>query len=380
MFTPLTFEQVAANAVCVDKDPRTGLQIYSYEKCCYDSSDLKKRCRGIVVDKNNDIVMEAFGFTPELTSDDEQVRKFLTETKDYKFYESKEGTIVRVFFNTMPSGYETMFVSTHRKLNAATSYWSSDTSFGNLFRQGIERLFPKNGMQDFKKKLNTDYQYMFLISSTHENRIVCEAPKKVCVYHVGTYTGPGKLDTIHDVGVPKPVELEFGDYDADKIIEYVENLDTTCFQGIVAFAPNNQQFKILNKHYKELYDIRANRSDVVLRYLELCRDEVKLPIFMSIYPNLERRFKSAEQYVQNQLIYYLHDVYIGRHIRKEVIKLDAQEHYCVKECHKWYRNQRSQGNTRAKVTRGKVREIFEQQVGWAISKMLVRYYNHCNRY
>ena len=190
----------------VQQDEATGLHLYSYNNCDVSSeseNDLKD-CRGIILDKNGDLVSKGFPFTNEVvinkntfndsvkTVDEDVLGEHVIKSCDV--FESHEGAIIRVFCYQ-----DKWFVSTNRRLNAFKSKWSSRESFGEIFVKSLEaesnrnELFKntlQNGKEDilsnFTESLDKSKQYMFLIANTTDNRIVCNAPDTNEIFHVNT--------------------------------------------------------------------------------------------------------------------------------------------------------------------------------------------------
>lgn len=114
------------------------LQIYSYKYCNNDSDELVKKSRGLVFNGETQL-FKSLGFTPEYNETNFSYLSTLS-LEDYKFYKSEEGTLIRVFF------HDKWYVSTHRKLDAFNSRWSSKKTFGDIFKDSLKNV-AKNMIQ-----------------------------------------------------------------------------------------------------------------------------------------------------------------------------------------------------------------------------------------
>jgi hypothetical protein len=176
-----------------NKDESSGLELFCYIKCEPTDSRLLHECRGVVF-HGEDLVLRAFPYTVEVAHTDE---KFIEEHvqpvfKDCEVYDAYEGMLIRMFHFDGK-----WYTSTHRKLDANRSKWVSKESFGSLFVKTLEVELERNDalreavptgdeslLERFQSTLDTDKQYMFLVSHCTENRIVCAPPEKPVIFHV----------------------------------------------------------------------------------------------------------------------------------------------------------------------------------------------------
>lgn len=366
-----------------DKDEENGLELFCYIKCTNDDEDIVKKCRGVVFNKDK-IVMKAFPFTREYSSTDEDNVKSVFSQTDFtkcRFYNSVEGTLIRVFnFN------DKWFVSTHRKLNAFKSKWASKESFGDIFKRSLEEYMMNGGYEkvfdgvteSFDKesikentiekvcsRLDKNNQYMFLVSNTPENRIVCTTKEVPELIHVGTFKN-GELDLDDYVGFNKGKEHHFGS--VEEMISEVESIDYDEFQGIIAFLPNNEQVKILTPKYQELFKIRGNESSIKFRYLQVRMNKRLSNGLYSLYPKYSKDFDDYEN-ILYKIAQFIYRSYIARYISKRYITLPVEEFAVMRECHNWHCQDR--GNNR--INEEKVIEVLNQQPPTNLNHMIRRF-------
>lgn len=358
----------------VDQDITNNLDLFCYIKCEPNDSEIIKNSRGIIFNGEK-LVMKAFPYTTEFNDmeKDKITEAIGTCFMDCKFYESHEGALIRMFyFNNK------WFLSTHRKLNAFKSKWSSKDSFGSSFKKALEaeiqenellrKSFPEdmdNILDKFQSTLNTNYQYMFLIRNTDENRIVCQAPKRPTFYHVGTFV-EGELNLDVDINIPHPKLLHF--LNIEELCEYVYKTNISQTQGVIIFAPDNKQYKVLNKDYQGFFNVRGNEPSIKFRYLQIRLDKKQLEMLCYLYQDKEKVFDEYENILYD-IVCNIHSNYIQRFIKKTYITLPKEEFNVLKECHSWHLLDRLKN----KVDQNKVMEILNLQTPSNLNHMIHRH-------
>ena len=117
----------------VDADEDSGLELFCYNRCANEDTEFIKGCRGLVF-HGEKLVMKAFSYADEYNHVETSVlSELFREFCKWSFYTAYEGALLRLFYF---SGK--WFLSTHRKLNAFRSKWSSRESFGALFKKALE--------------------------------------------------------------------------------------------------------------------------------------------------------------------------------------------------------------------------------------------------
>ena len=375
-FTRASIDDLGNSVIMTDKDEATGLELFCYVKCSTDDNNLIHQCRGIVFHEKN-IVMKAFPYTVELshTENTQIEEKIGTIFNKCIFYDSYEGALIRMFnFNGR------WFTSTHRKLNAFRSKWASKESFGTTFKRAIESEVEVNSklrdslpnigegiIERFQSILDPLKQYMFLVLNNDDNRIVCSAPDRPSVYHVGTFVN-SELVMNENINIPYPKKHEFTSI--NQLIDHVDKVNINNLQGVIIFAPNNKQYKIVNKEYQKLFGVRGNEPSVKYRYLQVRMDEDMVNNLYSLYPNMIHLFEEYEN-----VLYYIaqniYNSYVDRFIKKKWVTVAAEEFNVIRACHSFHEQDRKQNRISIK----KVIDILNEQTPTNLNKMIRRFKN-----
>lgn len=373
---PLSFsrenvENYGQNIRLVDSDEATGLNLFCYTHCGPEDTEFVKRCRGIVFN-GNDLVMQAFPYTPEFTTHQhKELGEILSNFSDWSFYDSLEGTVLRMFYFG-----GRWFLSTHRKLNAFRSKWASRESFGTLFKRALEaeikenEAFSKrvgegdNVLSIFENILDKDKQYMFLLCSNEENRIVCLPPPRPIIFHVGTFVS-GKLRMDIDCGIPYPQQHKFDSL--NDLLDHTDNIRCQDLQGVVCFGPGNVQIKVLHPEYQDLYRARGNEPSIKYQYLKVRMDRNMVRKLSLLYPYMEQVFDEYENYLY-EIAEFILKSYIDRFIRKQHVTVPHEEYQVIKECHSWYLSDR----TNNRISLNKVIDVLNKQPPTNLNHMIRR--------
>jgi len=379
-FTRASIDELGNRVSMTDKDEATGLELFCYVKCDSNEDDFLQQCRGVVF-QDKTIVMKAFPYTVEIAhSEKKQIEQKIDSVfKNCIFYDSYEGSLIRMF-----NFGGRWFISTHRKLNAFRSKWASKESFGTTFKRAIESevesnpklrdSLPDNGegiIERFQSILDPSKQYMFLVLNNDENRIVCSAPNRPSVYHVGTFVN-SELVMNENINIPYPKKHEFNNI--DQLIKYVDKVNINNLQGVIIFAPNNKQYKIVNKEYLDLFNVRGNEPSIKFRYLQVRMNQETVNNLYSLYPTMTHLFEDYENalYAIAQIIY---NSYVDRFIKKKWVTVAAEEFNVIRACHSFHEQDRKQNRISIK----KVIEILNEQSPTSLNKMIRRFKNEKDR-
>ena len=380
-FTRATVDTLGDRVRMTDKDG--SLEMFCYDDCTAEDSDLLQQCRGVVFDGEK-IVLKAFPFTKEYGhSQVEEVTAALADFDSYRFYDAYEGALIRVFYVSDEKEEGRWYLSTHRKLDAFKSKWASRESFGDRFVQALGVTAGKSPeftaaldavdvpddvgvLPRFLATLDKDQQYMFLVIHDEGNRIVCLAPEDPTVYHVGTFVD-GKLDMDATTLLPRPTRHEFAD--AAELCAFVGNTNPMHLQGLICFGPHNTQIKVCHDEYLRLFSVRDNTPSIKFRYLQVRMDEQMYKDMATLYPESVSQFEDYENrlYMISGEIY---QAYIDRFVRRQHVTLPQEEWRVAKACHKWYCDQRkAQRAKEATSTRGKRRNAVRVTRNLVIDQM-----------
>ena len=369
-FSRKTIEKLGSSVRLTDSDDK-GLELYCYVNCsAEDDPDLHK-CRGVVFNGNN-IVMKAFPYTVEYRHTETEQLKNSVENHftDCSFYDSHEGSLVRMFFFDGK-----WYTSTHRKLDAFKSKWASKESFGTCFKRALEAEVEKNSelrdalpqndqslLERFQSTLDQSKQYMFLISHTEENRIVCLPPESPVVYHVGTFVN-SELVMTEKCRIPYPRKHDF--LNMESLIDYVSNIDIRNLQGVICFAPNNKQYKIVQTDYMDLFNARGNEPSIKFRYLQVRMIPKTLNMLFYLYPDMVPTFNDIENIIYD-ISKKIYSAYVQRFIKKCFVTVPVEDFAIIRECHKWHEEDRIKN----RINLDKVIDIINKQNPTAINHMI----------
>lgn len=387
-------------------DENEELDMYSYISCDEKTEPELKRFRGVVFDKEHHLIANALPFTDTLVvgMDDDAIKSVIKQTS--RIFVSCEGCTIRVFY-----GKSRWYISTNRKLDSTKSRWSSDVTFGDLFRLGISRIISaKNGtknaidddMHTFLDMLDRNLTYYFIIQNTKENRIVCDGTSSTdpVIYFSGVqrkcspvfefdlndkfrelgfetcselkqgkqnekidFTKP---DFIHLAEIdPEQVEQMEG-WNEHSIMEYIQRvLNINRSPGVIVFNEDILPCKIVSKQYYERFTVRGNQPQLSYRYLEIRHQPEMVKLFKLNYPESESLFNDIE-YVFENVAQFILKCYRARHITHQYVFINKEEHVIAEECHKLYLR------TRVPITIEHVRNVMNQQDPRYLHNIFVR--------
>lgn len=371
-FNRANIEALGNHVHLVDFDEDSKVDMFCYVKCSEDDNELLKQCRGVVF-SGNDLVMKAFPYTSEFNHTElNEINTALGEFNDWSFYEAHEGACARMFHH---SGK--WFVSTHRKLNAFRSKWASRESFGTSFKNALtaeeehnpefKAILPEgdNILERFQSTLDVSKQYMFLIRNTKDNRIVCNAPERPTVYHVGTFVD-GVLVMTENVGLPIPTKLTF--LNIDELQAHVEKVSYRDLQGIISFTSENKQVKIIHKDYQDLFRARGNEPSIKFRYLQIRMNRRFVNMLYHLYPDMAETFDEYENTLFD-IARSIYRAYVQRFIKKRYVTVPREEFAVIRECHSWHLTDRTEN----RISLDQVVRVMNQQSPTHLNHMIRRF-------
>ena len=386
-----------------DTDQDAKLDLFCYNHCDNNESELVKNCRGVIFNEEK-VVMQGFPYTEEYTTDDDVLCELKTKIGknigSYRFYDAHEGALLRVF-----NWNDKWYITTHRKLDAFRSKWASKDSFGQMFKIALtEKLKRKDddfmkqcygkdwdgtgvsddgehdGEQDviklFTNSLDVTKQYMFLILNNYDNRIVCLSPESPTVYHVGTFgtvvednvrvpLSVCDLDT--SVGIEWPHEHHFANW--EELVEEVGKQSSERLQGIIMYdTTTRKQYKVFNKDYYELFKVRGNEPSVKYRYLQVRMDKEMVDKLYYLYPKFADAFDDYENTLY-ECAKQINKNYIDRFIKKKYVTVPKEEFAIMKACHDWHLIEREKN----RISLRKVIDTMNDQNPSNLNKIIRRY-------
>lgn len=346
MIPASVIEQVGVDKIEKTDDDGT-VQIYSYKSTDNNSPTDPEliRFRGLVYAGDRP-VLRSFGFTPEYTD----VSLIQNNISDYTFFTSEEGTLLRVFHVSENNKW---YVATHRKLDAFQSKWGSAASFGELFLDALQEVYPSvqrtELLAHLTGKLDKSQAYFFLVRNTAANRIVCRPPEKPQVFHVGTLwpvTDVFDVDSEIDDVFPKQEKLVFDSW--SDVATYVQALDPLTHQGVIGFSRTGAEIKVLHPKNQQYATVRGNDSNVLFRYLRVRTDTDTCKLFLELYPEHYTAFLNAEQMLAYTAM-NIHRAYLARFVSKQYVKSPSDEYRIIKACHAHYMTDRAKNRVTLQV-------------------------------
>lgn len=310
-------------------DERNNMKCYHYPRL--DNTQIPKNLdysefKGIVeIDDENEprAVIKTFGFVEEVSvKDKNKLYDILcqTETKGLfkngiKFYKSVEGFGITLFY------YKNKWhIKTNRKLDAYSSKWGCEVSFGEIFENSIKhaviqnRLFPfaneKEIFDIYLSKLDVSKTYTFIVQNISDNRLVCHAPLKGYVsnvYFTGEFAN-NLLISSNTSLLSKTEELKFDCL--DNLVEYVEKMNYFKNPGIIAYLDHNQ-IKVNNHKYIEYFNVRDNEPNLQLQYFNVANDPEKVSKLYELYPEYIGLFQQHEKNLI-RIINVIYDIHYDR--------------------------------------------------------------------
>ena len=287
--------------------------------------------RGFIY-QDSRLVCKTFPYSDEYTVENDDTIKEKLAQGDWKFYPSYEGTILRIV-----NDGDVQLIATHKKLDAFSSRWGSEQSFGELFKQSINEFSKEEqGFERFLSVLKDKNHHTFLLCSNLDSRIVANRDNEV--FYVGSFDSESHkyLGILNEVEEKisafcksiKPLE----NVDANSLMDYVENnVEPFSQQGIIAIRQDEfNVFKILNSTYKHLSELRGNNPSLSSRYLELLVHRKDLVLdFCTVFSNKHHEFGYISELL-GDLVHYLLNVIRTRYIHKRFMQISPILHSFVK--------------------------------------------------
>lgn len=346
-----------------------------------DLKDDGNKYRGCITDKTNQIICPSLGYTYEYYIDTKEESKQQFENlSNWQWFYSTEGTMLRLFYYN-----EKWRITTHKKLSAFDSRWSCNHSFGDLFIQSLEKIYPEQSdvYPWFLNELNKGRIYYFMLRSNNQNRVICHTssideqeqlifvgfrPIQDMNFILGTNENSPELDKIH-----KSLQVHHKFESIDELFQFVENqIDPFQYQGLIGFSlvgTSYEMTKIINSRYKDLAKIRGNNHNLKFRYLEIRNDPPKVEKLFMLYPKHVSIFEEYEK-ILVKLSKKISRTYVERFINCKYITLPKEEYIILRKCNEWCREHRE-----TFITQKQIMDIMNTESAINMYKMIQRYRN-----
>lgn len=284
----------AQGAVKKANSLNNGLELWAYDNCDIGDDESLRNFRGTIFNPSTrQLISYTFPWTHETNNESvEEIMQIYTEP-GWIWMESMEGTIVRLYYFDGE-----WHIATRRRIDAHSSFWGSRTSFGEMFDGVLLKLL--GGQEQIDKwysELDEELTYTFLLSSTSQNRLVCEPNPDRPMIYTGAFRGPNYEYNTYppnpDDVIPVQEQLFFES--AESLIDYVTNIDPNKGQGVFGYNTVTGKFvKILNFTYLNLRDLRGNEADLRVRYLQTMNDESLHRAFREHFDEHSRLFRRLD--------------------------------------------------------------------------------------
>jgi len=333
-------------------DTLNGLSNYHYLECNNNSSSELKQYRGIIKAEDGSIVCRSFGYTPEVDESNEEemmsiVKPFLEES--VTVLPSYESTLLRVFYYN-----DNWYVSTCRKIDAFSSRWGGNKSFGELFEQCIgvvptedepKKVTERKGLQKWcEDNLDRTKCYSYIIRTYNENRIVCQGYNKPEMFLIGTFNTDSFDISNCEIPSLKVKSLE-------QLKEEMKNVNHSSSQGLILINSKGESVKVMKHEYVEAFKLRGNQPNILLRYIELQQEgvEERVKSFFEMYPEHQEIIITFTEVIQD-ICSFMFRKYRNRFIRKQVAIVPPDLYYIIRELHDSYLKDRTQIVTPERVS------------------------------
>ncbi|QHR78465.1 putative immediate-early protein [Lymphocystis disease virus 4] len=297
-YSPAYYNKIGYKAIDVHND----LRLF-----CAPKEDDCKELRGLIYKKNK-LVFASLPYNKRV----EPYEVSFTG----KFFPLSEGTIVNMFYIN-----DRWFTASNKKFDLFKMKWASKTvSFGDTAFEAICHLWKEpiksnETSRDYISRfafhhLNPKYGYVFLLSCTAEEKLVCKEPKfprltLLALYYKGTHIFEQcvRLNNGAFIRSPKILNIE----NKDQLDAYLEGCDPYETPGVLYIDLEGRHKKIYTEGYSQLAEIRGNDPDVVRRFLYffLRQDRFVLDCLICIHPRLKKLEKSVRSHVHRIALCYL---------------------------------------------------------------------------
>ena len=321
------------------EDRTEKLTLFHYQRVDENSTSDIKQSRGRITNDKDEVVCSSFSYTPEYVVK-EQREKYESSLKDLSactIYSSEEGTLLRLFFDN-----NRWHLSTHKRINAFESRWSSTTTFGEWFMEALHYFFTdgagKNTLQfenkdslfdRFCSTLDTSVVYTYLLRTNAETKIVCHPPTTPTVFFGGAFKGDKRVDI--DSDIPYPTRLSFESLDA--LEEFVSQTNPFDHQGVMIILPDDTTMKIIHPKGMMYKRIRGSEPDILCAYLRVRKSKDDVATFTSLFPRFDTKIIEEQLYFMAK---YLHSMYVRRYIKKLFTVVHPVLFSVMRAAHTWH--------------------------------------------
>ena len=345
----------------VVEDQTIRLTLHHYQSVNENTPDDVKQTRGVIKDEDNNTVCSSYSFTPEYTLEErEKYLSQLTDLSTCAVFRSEEGTLLRLFFDD-----NRWTLSTHKRINAFESKWSSHKSFGDLFLEALMHYFEHDGkgklqyedetglFDQFCNTLQREFNYTFLLRTNAYTKILCDPPSQPTVFFAGYFEKSGLWNDGNPTLLPTPERLTFAS--VEDLEAYVKEVNPFEHQGVIIMLPDRKTtIKIVSTLSMKYKQIRGSEPDVTMAYFRVRKSKEEAALFSRIFPLVN--INKIEEGLFN-IGRFVHRMYVRRYIKKQHTVIQPALFYLMKQSHNWHCLDRSKNI----VTMEKMMDVMDEQ-------------------
>lgn len=296
---------------------------------------------GTIRTESGEHVMCALPKTTEVCYDD---WNFVTAEKPITAYYSYEVTLIRVFCHD-----GCWHTATTRKIDAFSSRWGGQQSFGQIFADTIESITGED-LETFYRTLNQDTRYFFTIPTRDSGRIgtMVDPVKPVLflVAHEEKGTGKvnlscGEMENASNIWTLLPQLKLTQKANVKRIMDEYEADSPMTPTGIM-ICESDKFTRVVHPEYWRIYKLRANEPNVTFRYMDLLRSDMASDEDRALFI---KQHAAVLEYICGKIfdiITFLHSTYLARYVHRECRVIHPIGHRILVKCHDLYRETREQ--------------------------------------
>ena len=347
LLTKIDIDNITSIDSAVENIKRLGLKskihndtiIVKYPKNLRKSEDdYIRKSRGIIIDFTNKRILNR---SIEGSIDyDTFKEKFPLE--EIVIEECLDGTLINVYYNNK------WCVSTKFCVNADEAKFRNSKTFRQLF---------DSVSSNFYDKLDKSYTYSFLLQH-NECRNVSVITKNKLYHLESTNNITGEKVHIKIPGIETPNILKFGRYEnlnklKIKSYEELENLVNKMSwntPGVMIYTSDrNYRTKLSNKHFEKVNDLIKDQNNIDFIVINSMFRSKNLPELLKYFPE----YSKNAVIINNKMLDYcqtLHELYIKCKVKSTYCELEKKYKKAICDLHNLYKYERTQGNSKYKVT------------------------------
>ena len=279
------------------------LIILSYTHATKFSEDISCECRGLIIDKEFNIVCRKFDkffnwIEPHI-SRAEILYQMLKFKSNLKFYEKMDGSIVSLYY------YKNEWrLCSNNTIDARTTFINDGKiSMFDIFQKVLQYM--KISWTELQTKLDRSKCYIFELVS--QNNIVVIDYGFERIYLIGVRDLNTQLEENIEkyitLGFPLPAQFNFPSLDAG--IEYVLNMKELNSEGLIAVDEQFNRVKIKNRNYINVSGILIGYNLTTwLSTINLIRSNYDLvkDMIEQYYPTIKNKILEYEKLIEIESI------------------------------------------------------------------------------